>query len=88
MVTWNHFNPGFIQHDRTAFLELQAVGEKGKLFPVEEGTKFALPSGGDEKSYLLKEVTPEAIVVEFEGKDGTESVTIPKGGMPDYDLSR
>ncbi|MBK1828755.1 Amuc_1099 family pilus-like system protein [Haloferula rosea] len=78
----------WVQYDRTAFLDLQAVGEKGKVFQVEEGTQFALPSGGKEKTYLLKEVTPESIVVEFEGADGPESVTIPKGGLPDYDLSR
>jgi len=78
----------WLQYDRTAYLDLQAIGEKGKVFPVEEGTKFALPSSAKEKNYLLKEVTPESIVVEFEGESGPESVTIPKGGLADYDLSR
>ncbi|WP_193210457.1 Amuc_1099 family pilus-like system protein [Luteolibacter marinus] len=70
-------------YDRTAVLELQAIGEEGTQFKVEEGTKFALPSGGDEKNYLLKTVTPESIVVEYTDADGkTQTKEISKGGTP------
>lgn len=71
-------------YDRTAVLDLQALGLNGKEFKVEERTKFALPPTAKEKDYLLKEVTPEAVVVEWQDKDGnTQSVTIPKGGLPE-----
>ena len=72
------------QFDRTAVLDLQALGLGGKEFKIEERTKFALPPTAKEKDYLLKEVTPEAIVVEWTDKDGNpQSVTIPKGGLPE-----
>ena len=72
------------QFDRTAVLDLQALGLDGKEFKVEERTPFALPPTAKEKNYLLKEVTPEAIVVEWKDNDGkTQSVKIPKGGLPD-----
>lgn len=77
----------WVQYDRTAFLDLQAVGEGGKVFEVVEGTRFALPSGGEEKNYLLKEVTPESIVVEWEEEGAQKNVTIPKGGLPEFDLA-
>ncbi|MFC7336520.1 Amuc_1099 family pilus-like system protein [Haloferula chungangensis] len=74
----------FQQFDRTAVLDLQALGLDGKEFKVEERTNFALPPTAKEKDYYLKEVTPEAIVVEWKDKDGqTHSVSIPKGGLPD-----
>jgi hypothetical protein len=67
-------------YDRTAVLDLQAIGEGGKQFKVEEGTSFALPPSATEKKYFLKTVTPEGIEVEY--TEGTEkkSVSIPKGG--------
>lgn len=72
------------QFDRTAVLDLQALGLAGQEFKVEERTDFALPPTATEKAYHLKEVTPEAIVVEWKDKDGNpQSVTIPKGGLPD-----
>lgn len=74
------------QYDRTAVLDLQAIGQSGKEFKVEERTRFALPSDGEEKDYYLKEVTPEQVVVEWEENGQTRSVTIPRGGLPDYDL--
>jgi hypothetical protein len=61
-------------YDRTAILELKASGQEGKEFKVEEGTKFALPPGAPEKTYLLKSVTPEAITVEYTKTDGTSEV--------------
>jgi hypothetical protein len=75
----------WVQYDRTAFLDLQAVGEGGKVFEVEEGTTFTLP---DKKTYLLKAVTPDSLEVEWEEEGATESVTIPKGGFPDFDLAQ
>jgi len=65
--------------DRIAVLDLQAIGEKGKQFKVEEGTKFALPSGATEKKYLMKKITPTSIEVEFDNDKGEkETLEIPK----------
>ena len=52
-------------YDRTAVLEFV-----GKEFKVEERTRFSLPPGGEGGEFLLKQVTPERIVVEFMGADG------------------
>ena len=52
-------------YDRTAVLEFE-----GKEFKVEERTRFSLPPGGEGGEFLLKQVTPERIVVEFMGADG------------------
>jgi hypothetical protein len=72
------------QFDRTAVLDLRALGLAGQEFKIEEQTKFALPPSAKEKEYLLKEVSPESIVVEWQDKEGkAQSVTIPKGGLPD-----
>jgi hypothetical protein len=67
-------------YDRTAVLDLQAIGESGKEFKVEEGTTFALPPSAAEKKYLLKSVTPEGIEVEYTEGSEKKSVSIPKGG--------
>ena len=68
-------------YDRTAVLELRAIGEAGKEFKVEEGVSFALPPGAPEKNYLLKSVTPEGIEVEYTDAKGEKQIaTIPKGG--------
>ncbi|WP_367871309.1 Amuc_1099 family pilus-like system protein [Luteolibacter sp. Populi] len=68
-------------YDRTAVLDLQAVGEKGKEFRVEEGTTFALPPGAAEKKYLMKAVTLESIEVEYTDEKGEKQTkSIPKGG--------
>ncbi len=67
-------------YDRTAVLDLRAIGYEGKEFRVEERTRFALPPDAPEKAYFLKSVTPEAIEVEITKDDGTtESVQISKG---------
>ncbi|MFM2199117.1 MAG: hypothetical protein RLZZ505_2549 [Verrucomicrobiota bacterium] len=60
----------FAHFDRTAVLSLQALGLAGQEFRIEENTAFALPIGESKKSYKMKEVTPERIVVEFTGEDG------------------
>jgi len=52
-------------YDRTAVFEFE-----GKEFKVEERTRFSLPPGGEGEEYLLKQVTPEKVVVEFKGADG------------------
>jgi len=77
--------PNFIQYDRTAVLDLQALGMAGREFKVEERTDFALPPDAEEKKYHLKSVTPEQIEVTWT-EDGEErSVTIPKGQLPQMD---
>lgn len=67
--------PNYYQYDRTALLSLEAIGESGKQFKIEENTRFALPSNNPKKEYLLKKVTPEAIEVEYTGADGKTQTT-------------
>jgi hypothetical protein len=70
-------------YDRTAVLDLQAIGYEGQEFKVEERTAFALPPDAAEKNYILKKVTPESIEVEYKDKDGaTQTAEIKKGGTP------
>lgn len=74
--------PKFYQYDRTALLSLEALGESGKTFKVEEYTRFGLPSSSTKKDYLLKSVTPEKIEVEYTDPSGAvKTLEIPKGGM-------
>jgi hypothetical protein len=74
--------PKFYQYDRTAVLSLEALGEAGKTFKVEENTRFGLPSSSSKKDYLLKSVTPEKIEVEYtDPAGGVKTLEIPKGGM-------
>ncbi len=69
--------------DRTAVLSLEALGQQGKDFKVEENMKFSLPSDGAKKDYLLKSVTPDSITVEYTDAAGEKkSVTISKGSLP------
>jgi hypothetical protein len=73
----------YAQFDRTAVFTLEAVGEAGKEFKVEERTPFGLPSSSPEKDYLLKSVTPTSVVVEYPAADGSrKTVEIQKGAMP------
>ncbi len=66
-------------YDHRITFRLNAVGEEGNQFVVEENGTFSLPSGGEDKSYKLVEVKlndqrkPAAILVQY--KD-TEPVTI------------
>jgi hypothetical protein len=72
--------PSHAYYDRTAVLELQAIGEKGHDFKVEEGTAFALPQSSTEKKYFMKSISPEAIVVEYTDAAGAkQTATISKG---------
>jgi hypothetical protein len=73
----------FAQFDRTAVFVLDAIGQAGSEFKVEENTRFALPQNAKEKSYLLKNVTPDKVVIEFNGPDGAPlTVEINKGATP------
>ena len=80
--------PNHRNFDRTAVLELRALGQEGAEFKIEENTRFALPADGKDKTYLLKEVTPEKVVIEWEQDGETLSVEIPKGGLPEIDLKK
>ena len=71
--------PDFHQFDRTAVLELRALGREGAEFKVEENTRFSLPPNGEDKKYLLKRVTPDEIEIEWEVDGETRSRVIPKG---------
>jgi hypothetical protein len=70
-------------HDRSAVLDLRAIGYEGKEFKVEERTRFALPPDAKEKAYLLKKVTPESIEVEYNDASGApQTLEIKKGENP------
>lgn len=79
---------GLSEYDRFAVLDLRALGLAGNDFRVEERRHFALPPDAEEKTYYLKEVTPEKIVVEWKDGEETRSVEIPKGQMPEIDLGQ
>lgn len=73
----------FAQYDRSAVFTLEAVGQDGTEFKVEERTAFALPPSSSKKDYFLKSVTPEKVVIEYNAPDGSrKTVEIAKGGMP------
>lgn len=79
----------FMHYDRTAVLELLALNYDGEEFRVEEGTRFTLPPDGDDAAYFLKEVTPEQIIVEWEGEDAeVQTIEIPHGRLPDVKFKR
>jgi Ca-activated chloride channel family protein len=65
-------------HDRTGVLELAVKGSSSLKFKVEEGAKFALPPDAAEKSYLLKEVTEDRIVIEYPTPTGAQTREIPR----------
>ncbi|MBK1881180.1 hypothetical protein JIN85_02070 [Luteolibacter pohnpeiensis] len=73
----------YYQYDRTAVFTLEALGNEGQEFKVEENTTFALPPGSASENYLLKSVTPEQVEVEYTTSDGVKkTVVIPKGQLP------
>lgn len=73
----------YYQYDRSAVFSLEALGLNGKEFKVEENTAFALPPGAPNKDFLVKEVSPGSVVVEYPDADGTrKTVEITKGAMP------
>jgi hypothetical protein len=72
-----------LKYDRSAVFSLEALGLNGTEFTVEENTPFALPPGAPTKDYLLKEVTPNSVVVEYPDADGSrKTVDIGKGSLP------
>jgi hypothetical protein len=74
-----------IQYDRTAIFSLEALGMEGREFKVEENTAFALPPENPNKNYLLKKVSPDAIVIEYPDADGSKkSIEIKKGQLPNF----
>jgi hypothetical protein len=76
----------YSKYDRAAVLALEALGMEGREFKVEENTAFALPPENTNKNYLLKKVSPEAIVVEYPATDGSrKSIEIKKGQLPNFD---
>ncbi len=69
----------YYQYDRTAVLNLAAIGEGGKEFEVEEYTSFSLPFNKGDKKYRLILVSPESITVEWKDADGkTQQLEIKK----------
>ncbi|NJM36449.1 MAG: hypothetical protein HC845_00415 [Akkermansiaceae bacterium] len=72
-----------LKFDRTAIFSLEALGMSGKEFKVEEKTSFALPPENEKKDYFTKEVTPEAVTIEYTTPSGEkQSIQIGKGQMP------
>jgi len=70
----------FFNYDRTAVMTLEAIGQNGTEFKIEENVRFALPSTAPKKEYLLKKVTPQGIEVEYTTPSGeTKTLAIPKG---------
>jgi len=71
-------------YDRTAVFEVR--GQEGKELRVEERTNFTLPSDPSGRSYFLKRVTPESVIVESTGPGGaTRSQEIQKAVVPAAD---
>jgi hypothetical protein len=71
------------QFDRTAVFSLEALGLSGREFMVEENTAFALPPDSPKKDYLLKSVTPAAVVIEYQDPSGSrKTIDIRKGSFP------
>ena len=74
----------YIQHDRSAVLSLRALGESLNLMFIQENTRFSLPFGQAEEPYLLKSVSPDAIVVEWMEKGETRQLKIQRGLLPQW----
>lgn len=70
----------FAQYDRTAVFTLEAIGQEGTEFRVEENTTFSLPPASGANDHLLKSVTPENVEVEFPAEGETPgNIVIPRG---------
>lgn len=69
----------YTNHDRTAILSLEAIGNNGIEFRVEEFTDFSLPFGNEPKRYHMMEITPLSIKVRETLEDGSTVIhEIPK----------
>lgn len=76
----------FIQYDHTFVFRLNAIGEEGTLFKVEENGTFALPSAVEDKGYRVAEVKMDdahpirnvtAVVIEYQEDGETKTHTVP-----------
>ncbi len=73
----------FTKYDRTAIFSLEALGQEGKEFKVQENMTFGLPTDSATKNYKVKDVTADSVTVEYTDPEGeTKSVTITKGSTP------
>lgn len=73
----------YLQRDGVAVFSLEALGQNGKEFKVEENTTFALPPSSSKKDYLVKSVTPDSVAVEYTNPAGEKKTyEIRKGGLP------
>lgn len=69
--------------DYTAVFRLNALGEEGNTFKVEENGTFSLPSGGDKKDYKFSGVKldekrqPTHVEVEYVRQGETKTLLIP-----------
>ncbi len=78
------------QHDHTVTFSLNAIGESGNQFKVEENGKFSLPNHGTDLKYTLIEVKlgddrkPSSVVVQV-GDDSTKirEIPVPKPKDPE-----
>lgn len=65
--------------DRTAVLDIAQAGGERRELKVEENSSFTLPSAAGEKSFLLKEVTDDAIVIEYgDSAGGRKLRSVPR----------
>jgi hypothetical protein len=66
-------------HDHSAVFEVR--GPASKELVVEEGSRFGGAEGGGGQPFLLKEVTPDHVVVEYADEKGVlKTVRIPARG--------
>lgn len=63
------------QQDREALLRLR--DSEVEPFSIREGQRFSIPPGGDETPFLMKKITPEDLVVEWDEGEGTRSKRVP-----------
>ncbi len=70
-------------YDHRVTLRLNAIGEEGNQFTLEESGTFALPASGADKNYKMIEVKldaerqPEFVVIEYKDGEETKTIDIP-----------
>ncbi|MEO5916184.1 MAG: Amuc_1099 family pilus-like system protein [Luteolibacter sp.] len=73
----------YLKYDRTAVLSLEALGQGGKEFKVEENTTFGLPFDSPKKNYRVKSLTAASVTIEYPDAEGkTKTLEISKGSLP------
>lgn len=71
----------YYKYDRTAIFSLEALGESGKTFKVEENMTFGLPLSSPTKNYRVDKITPESVIIEYTDASGQKTTAkIAKGG--------